>query len=53
VLGDVDGVVVVPSKHEKDVIERALIKVRGENAVRAAIEDGVSAREAFDRYGVM
>jgi regulator of RNase E activity RraA len=53
VFGDVDGVVVVPSEHEADVLEEALIKVRGENAVRRAIEDGVSAREAFDHYGVM
>jgi regulator of RNase E activity RraA len=52
-IGDVDGVVVVPSEHEREVIERALVKVRGENAVRAAIEDGMSARGAFDRYGVM
>ena len=52
-IGDVDGVVAVPSEHERDVIERALVKVRGENAVRAAIEDGMSAREAFDRYGVL
>jgi regulator of RNase E activity RraA len=53
VFGDVDGVVVVPSEYERDVIEEALVKVRGENTVRGAIEDGMSAREAFDRYGVM
>jgi regulator of RNase E activity RraA len=53
VFGDVDGVVVVPSEFERDVIEEALVKVRGENAVRIAIEDGMSASEAFDRFGVM
>jgi len=53
VFGDVDGVVVVPSEHEAEVLEEALVKVRGENAVRRAIEDGMSAQEAFDRYGVM
>ncbi|MGB9300795.1 MAG: RraA family protein [Anaerolineae bacterium] len=53
VFGDVDGVVVVPSEHEREVVQEALTKVRGENAVRKAIEEGMSAREAFDRYGVM
>lgn len=53
VVGDVDGVVVVPSEFERDVIEEALVKVRGENAARRAIEDGMSASEAFDRFGVM
>ncbi len=53
VFGDVDGVVAVPSEYERDVIQEALLKVRGENAVRKAIEGGMSAREAFDRYGVM
>ena len=41
------------SVQSRDVIEEALVKVRGENTVRGAIEDGMSAREAFDRYGVM
>jgi regulator of RNase E activity RraA len=53
VLGDVDGVVVVPAEYERDVIDEALIKVRGEDAARRAIEDGMSARESFDRFGVM
>lgn len=53
VFGDVDGVVVVPSEQEREVVHEALSKVRGENAVRRAIEDGMSAQEAFERYGVM
>jgi len=53
VIGDLDGVVVVPAEDEREVVHEALEKVRGENAVRKAIEEGMSAREAFDRYGVM
>lgn len=53
VFGDVDGVLVVPREHETDIIEGALEKVRGENKVREAIERGMSAREAFDTFGIM
>jgi regulator of RNase E activity RraA len=53
VFGDLDGVVVVPTEDEREVVHEALEKVRGENAVRKALEEGMSAREAFDRYGVM
>ena len=53
VFGDLDGVVIVPAAAVTDVINRALDKVRGENRVREAIENGMSAREAFERYGIM
>jgi len=43
----------VPSQYEREVIQEALEKVRGENAVRKAIEEGMSAREAFERYGII
>ena len=53
VFGDVDGVVIVPREIEQDVLAAALEKVDAESKVRAAIESGVSAAEAFRRYGVM
>jgi regulator of RNase E activity RraA len=53
VFGDVDGVVIVPREVEQDVLAAALDKVDAENKVRTAIESGVSAAEAFRRYGVM
>jgi regulator of RNase E activity RraA len=46
-------VVIVPGDAVTDVINRALEKVRGESRVREAIEGGTSAREAFDRFGIM
>ncbi len=53
ILGDVDGVLVVPRAAEEEAIRRALEKVRTENAVRTAIEKGMSASEAFRTFGVM
>ncbi len=53
VVGDIDGVLVIPQDIEAEVIEAALEKASTENLVRAAIEDGMSATEAFARYGVL
>jgi len=53
IFGDVDGVVVVPAEHEVEVIRAALEKVRGEKSVGKAIKGGMSAVEAWERYGVM
>lgn len=53
VVGDVDGVVVVPADVEAEVIERALEKANAENVVRKAIENGMSTVEAFEKYGVL
>ncbi|WP_408618757.1 RraA family protein [Jiangella endophytica] len=53
IFGDVDGVLIVPRAHEADILAAALKKVRGEKRVRAAIEAGMSARQAYDIYGIM
>jgi regulator of RNase E activity RraA len=53
VFGDLDGVVVVPQELETDVVTQALEKARAEKTVRAAIENGMSATEAFSTYGVL
>jgi 4-hydroxy-4-methyl-2-oxoglutarate aldolase len=53
VLGDLDGVVVVPADVEQEVLERALAKARAENTVRREIEAGMSSTEAFATYGVL
>lgn len=53
VFGDLDGVVVIPRKHEADVVERALEKASAENLVRKEIEAGMSSTEAFAKYGVL
>jgi len=53
VFGDLDGVVVVPREHEKDIMHKAMEKALGENKVKKAIEDGMSAREAWNTYGIL
>lgn len=53
IFGDIDGVCVVPKNIEQDVFTGALEKVRGENEVRHALENGMSAVDAFAKYGIM
>lgn len=53
IFGDMDGVCVVPHQFEQDVVDQALEKVRGEKLVRKALEDGMSAGEAFRKFGIM
>jgi regulator of RNase E activity RraA len=53
VIGDIDGVCVVPQKDEVDIISLAIEKARGEKLVRKAIESGMSASEAFKKFGIM
>lgn len=53
VVGDRDGVVVVPRAVEAEVIDMAEDKVNRENEVLVAIEAGMGATEAFATYGVL
>ena len=53
VFGDIDGVVVVPREVSVECIEKALEKASGEKLVRKAIEDGMSATEAFAKFGIL
>lgn len=53
IFGDCDGVLSVPRDREVEIIEAALEKVRGESAVRKALEGGMSTVEAFETFGIM
>jgi regulator of RNase E activity RraA len=53
IFGDLDGVCVIPRAAEEEVFRKALEKVQKENLVGQAIEDGMSAQEAFRKFGVM
>ncbi len=53
IFGDLDGVVVIPRRHEGRVLELALKKVRTENVVRKAIEAGMSSTAALKKYRVL
>ncbi|HWA39910.1 MAG TPA: RraA family protein [Burkholderiales bacterium] len=52
-LGDADGVVVVPRHRAADVIAAAREKVRGEGATRKELEEGRPLAEVFARHGIL
>ncbi|MBM3793809.1 MAG: RraA family protein [Acidobacteria bacterium] len=52
-LGDIDGVCVVPRKAERAVFAAAIEKARGEKTVRQAIEAGMTAQAAFKKFGIL
>lgn len=53
VFGDIDGVCIVPRMIEREVFTKALEKARDEKLVKKALERGMSARTAFNRYGIL
>jgi len=53
VLGDHDGVVIVPAAHAEEILAAAEEKVSGENLVREKLAEGMRVSEAFRTYGVI
>ena len=53
VVGDYDGVVVIPQAVEDDVLAHALAKVEGENHTRAELLQGRLLGEVYEKYGVL
>jgi 4-hydroxy-4-methyl-2-oxoglutarate aldolase len=53
IFGDVDGVVVIPQKIAKEVIEAALKKVTSENHTREELEKGMLLGDVYAKYGVL
>lgn len=51
IVGDEDGVVVVPAQAAEQVLHAAETKVGTENEIRKAVADGMSPLEAYERYG--
>lgn len=51
VLGDVDGVVVIPSAIAEDVLTEAAEIMETENAVRDAVRAGTSPIDAYEEFG--
>ena len=52
-LGDDDGVVVIPDEIAIDAIRKAQEKVSGENVARADLANGVPMGEVFRKYGIL
>ena len=51
VVGDDDGVVVVPAGIAEEVLEQAEAKAATETEIRAAVRDGMLPLEAYERFG--
>jgi 4-hydroxy-4-methyl-2-oxoglutarate aldolase len=53
ILGDLDGVVVIPSEAAEEALRLALEKVSGENTVRDELAAGVPVADVFAKHGIL
>lgn len=53
VFGDIDGVLIIPAAVADEVLEKSLTKAAGEKVVRKAIEEGMTATAAFEKFGIL
>jgi 4-hydroxy-4-methyl-2-oxoglutarate aldolase len=53
IVGDYDGIVVVPQKIENQVLELAFEKASKENTTRNELLQGKLLKEVYDKYGVL
>ncbi len=53
IAADDDGIVVVPHAMQNEIILAAWNKATAENEVRIAVQGGMSATEAYQRFGVL
>ncbi|RQO70192.1 dimethylmenaquinone methyltransferase [Pedobacter sp. KBW06] len=53
VIGDRDGVCIVPKAASEEIFRLAFEKARGEKVVFQKIKEGMSAKAAFETYGIM
>jgi len=53
IVGDIDGVLVIPGDHVEAIVRLALAKVEGEAKVRGMIERGERTQAIFDSTGIM
>jgi 4-hydroxy-4-methyl-2-oxoglutarate aldolase len=53
VVGDADGVIVVPRAVTDEAVRHALAKVEGEDATREALRRGEKLKDVFARHGIL
>ncbi|MEO8764690.1 MAG: RraA family protein [Ginsengibacter sp.] len=53
IIGDVDGVCIVPKNAEAEIFHKAIDKAREEKMIQKKISEGMSALEAFEKYGIL
>ncbi|GAB4364928.1 MAG: hypothetical protein Kow0042_03860 [Calditrichia bacterium] len=52
IFGDKDGIVVIPKKHEKEIIDEALHRMTNEKMILIDIAKGVQTSELVEKYGL-
>lgn len=52
IFGDQDGIVVIPAKVAEQVFAAAFTKVSTENELRLALERGMNAKAAYQKFGI-
>ncbi len=53
IIGDIDGVCIVPCEREEEILTLAWEKANGEKMVQKKIQEGMSAKNAFETYGIL
>ncbi|MEI0611391.1 RraA family protein [Brachyspira pilosicoli] len=53
IIGDIDGIIVVPREKEEYIITKSLEKSRSEKIIQIKIKEGMLASEAFEKFGIM
>ncbi len=53
VLGDLDGVVIIPSEAADEAFRLAKQKVEGESTVREELAAGIPVAEVFRKHGIL
>lgn len=53
VMGDIDGVLVVPKRAEEEAFTRAIEKSRDEKTVLSDVRDGMLTEAAFRKHGIL
>ena len=51
IVGDRDGVVIIPGECLEEVLAEAESKVATENEIRSSVRDGMRPLEAYEHYG--
>jgi len=52
IFGDKDGIVVIPKKYEKEIIDTALEKMKNEKLILIDVAKGIKTSEITEKYGM-
>ena len=50
VMGDIDGVVIIPENSIIDILEKSELLINTESKVRQSIREGMDPQEAYIKY---